>query len=45
MAILYIHVERGFDMCYEKHTEMVYVSSLKANPGKYQFMILLDKTC
>ena len=32
-------------MYYEKRIEMVYVNSLKANPGKFQFMILSDKTC
>ena len=29
-------------MYYEKHIKMV---SLKANPEKFQFMILGDKTC
>ena len=33
-------------MYYEKRIEMLYVKSfLKANPGKFQFMILRDKTC
>ena len=32
-------------MYYEKRIEMVYVKFLKANPGKFQFMILGDKTC
>ena len=32
-------------MCYEQRIEMVYINSLKANPGKFQFMVLGDKTC
>ena len=33
-------------MYYQKRIEMLYVKSfLKANPGKFQFMILRDKTC
>ena len=32
-------------MYYEKRIEKVYLKSLKGNPGKFQLMILGDKTC
>ena len=32
-------------MYYEKHIKWFRLNSLKVNPGKFQFMILGDKTC
>ena len=32
-------------MYYEKHLKQSRLNSLKAKPGKFQFMIIGDKTC
>ena len=43
MTVLYIHVEKIYTM--KRILKWFRLNSLKANPGKFQFMILGEKTC
>ena len=47
MIMLYIHVDIKEDLiCTMKNILKLFrLNSLKANPGRFQFMILSDRTC
>ena len=44
MTIMYIHVEK-ISLNLKRIWYVLWLNSLKANPGKFQFMILGDKNC